>query len=235
MFRPRVWFNFLIPPLKPWERAAVEAWLEAAAPEMREAGYRQLEQANFVQRLDHGRSVNLYRFPFGLRRQAFRPLFQIAEREKQVAEIRMSINGVETTARLWVVNGHIFELTFDRPPGASRGPAKIEILGLKAGPFPSDRRGNDLAAALPADFAEAAGRPDLGGSGIDVLTLDQVYAATIAGELYWLLAEKPDCGMLGVPVEGDDRRVCFLFLDGRPARRLSVSFAEAVAKAAEME
>ncbi len=108
------------------------------------------------------------------------------------------------------------------------------MLDLSTGPFPSNRKGEELAASLPPDYVELVrgGGPDGPEiDGIGVLTLDQVY---VAGS-HWMLAEMPDIGMLGVAVDGEDRDVWFLFYDGRPPHRLSPSFREALTKARSIE
>jgi hypothetical protein len=233
--KPRVWFNFLFPPIRPWERKAVEAWLNVVDQRTREIGLAQLDQVNIVQRLDRGRTVNFYSRPYGLFVGQFSPSFDIPEIERQVAEVRMSIDGVETKARMWVVNGHIFEIAFEGLPRGSKRGAEVAILAVKTGPFPANRKHDALRASLPPDFAEMEGVDDPVDDRIGVLTADQVYTVTSEGRTYWMLAEKTDIGMLGVPVEGDDRVVQFLFYDGRPPVRLSRSFKEAVAKARSIE
>ena len=114
--------------------------------------------------------------------------------------------------------------------------AEIEILGVKTGPFKSDLKRDELAASLPADYVEIAGGPSdkLEKDGIGIMNLDQVYTVNLDSGEYWLLAEKPDIGMLGVPTEGDGRDVWFLYYDGREPQRLSPSFREALEKARDI-
>jgi hypothetical protein len=237
--RPRVWFNSLFPALKSWERAAIQAWLNDADPETRDVGNSQLGLINLVRRGVGGRDVYLYYFQYGLYRGNYPRLFNIPDAEKQVAQVRMLINSQKVTARISVVARHIFELNFSKLPPLFLRKAHVEILDVNTGPFPSDRKRDELAASLPPDYVDlvkAAGPtgPDEK-DGIGVLTLDQVYLVTIEGEQYWMLAEKPDIGMLGVRVEGDDRNVYFLFYDGPPPTPLSPSFREALEKARDID
>jgi hypothetical protein len=157
--------------------------------------------------------------------------------EKQVAEVRLSINGQKVKCQIWAVRGHIFLLRFSKLPRRIPRNAEVEVLGVKTGTFKSDRKRDELTASLPADYAEIAGGPSdrLEQDGIGIMNLDQVYTVNLDSGEYWMLAEKPDVGMLGVPTEGDGRVVWFLYYDGREPRRLSSSFREALALARDIE
>lgn len=233
---PRHWFNFLLGKFRPWEKAAIDAWLREAEVDIHEVACRQLGLVIGFLRHLRGASVYLNYGPSFLYKGDF-PEFSDFPLEKQLAEVRMAIDGEKVKCQIWAIRGHLSMLEFSKLPRRVPRSAKIEILAVKTGPFPSDRKRDELAASLPADYVEIARGPSdkLEQGGIGIMNLDQVYTVNLESGEYWMLAEKPDVGMLGVATEGDGRDVWFLYYDGREPRRLSPSFREALDKAQGLE
>lgn len=229
---PRRWFNFLLGGFKPWERAAIDAWLQKADPDARDIATRQLGLVMMLGRHLGGTEVYFRYTPSWLYKGDF-PEFSNFPKEKQVAEIRMSTNDQKIKCQIWAIRGHLAILEFSKLPRRLPRNAEVEVLAVKTGPFPSDRKRDKLAASLPADYVEIARGPadGLEQDGIGIMNLDEVYTVNPDSGEYWALAEKSDIGMLGVATEGGDRDVWFLYYDGRPPQRLSRSFREALEKA----
>lgn len=232
------WLKLFRRRLREWESAALDAWLEKENPEIREIGERQLGFVMWAGRLFRGREVYLRYPPLRFVTEEF-PLFPNFPIEKQLAEVRMSINGHKVKCQVWAIRGRVSMLEFTKLPRLFLRAAHVEVLGVKTGPFPSDRTGEDLAYLLPPDYVELVRASGPGGldfpGGIGVMRLDQVYMANLDGGQYWLLAEKPDIGMIGVPVEDGNRDIQFLFYDGRRAKTLSPSFGKALELARDIE
>ena len=89
---------------------------------------------------------------------------------------------------------------------------------------------------MPADFArtaEAAIAQPTRYYRASVFGLDEICSASFEDGRYWLLAEVPDVGMLGVRDQSADREVYLLFYDGRQALGLGNSFKDAVERAGQ--
>lgn len=230
------WFNFLLGKFRPWEQAAINAWLHEEDSDVQEIASRQLGLVIGFFRHLRGASVYLNYAPSFLYGGEF-PEFSSLPLEKQMAEVQLSINGQNVKCQVWAIRGHIAILEFSKLPRRIPRSAEVQVLGVKTGPFKSDRKRDELAASLPADYVEVAGGPSdkLEQDGIGIMNLDLVYTVNLDSGEYWMLAEKPDIGMLGVPTEGDGRVVWFLYYDGREPRRLSSSFREALALARDIE
>lgn len=236
MIGHRYWFNFLLGKFRPWERAAIEAWLNEAEVDVHEIACRQLGLViGFIRHL-RGASVYINYAPSFLYDGDF-PEFSSFPLEKQVAEVRLAINGQKVKCQIWAVRGHVAILEFSKLPRRIPRKAEVDVLGVKTGPFKSDLKRDELAASLPADYVEIAGGPSdkLEQDGIGIMNLDMVYTVNLDSGEYWLLAEKPDIGMLGVPTEGDGRDVWFLYYGGREPHRLSPSFRVSLEKARDIE
>jgi len=232
------WLSLFRHRLRPWELAALQAWLERADPAIQAIGKRQLDLVVSAGRHIGGTEVYL-RYDRSSQTDGDWPKFADFPREKQVADVRISINGQRVKCQIWVINGRIAMLEFSKLPPLFLRKAYVEILDVKTGPFPSDKKRDELAASLPQDYVDLVKAVGPTGpeekNGIGILTLEQIYVVTIEGEQYWMLAEKPDVGMLGVPTDESDRVVRFLFYDGRPSLALSASFREALEKAGDVE
>jgi hypothetical protein len=236
-FHPRVWLNPLVPPLRAWEKAAIDGWLSRTDPATRELVREQLQRINFAQRNPQGDVVNLYSIPYGLLQGIFPRLLPGVGRERKLSEVEMTIDGESVKADIWSANGRVFSIEFSRPPRQLLTKGVIEVSTVREGPTLREPGPEELAKHLPEDYTSVIQDPALAAqfeNDVSVLSPNEIYSATINGRQFWLLAELPDVGMLGVSAEGPDRQVYMLFYDDRAPLPLSRSFRDALTQALQL-
>ena len=117
----------------------------------------------------------------------------------------MAVNGEEIVCLLVAVSGHLFSLEFDRAPRRWLSRPEIKIISVDTWARPIKPQQRELRALLPADYAEIAAATIPQSSPAyeaAILSLDEIYDASFDDGRYWLLAEIPDVGMLGVKDQG---------------------------------
>jgi hypothetical protein len=224
---PRVWLNHILPIFRPWERQVLDAWLEQTDPETREIIRDQLKRINFVQRNQAGNVVNMYFIRYGLCRGDFPNLLPTRSPDAQLSEVDLTIDGKPVKAELWAANGRLFSLEFSRSPRQLIKQGRLEIKAVRRAPSYTRE---ELVELLPSDYLELSRRPEFDAR-VSILPLEEVHSTTTDAGRFWVLAELPDFGVLGIPVDGEDKRIRLLFYDGRPPHPLSTSFAEALSQA----
>jgi len=237
---PRIWLNSLFPPLRRWERAAIDAWMNDVDPETREIVQSQLRLINLAQRSAAGKVVELYYVKSGIALGHFddRLSFAAGREEVVLGDVQLSINGRKIVCQLQAVNGRLFSLEFDQVPPLWLWRPAVHVTAVNASLRPIKPRPEDLQTRLPPDYVEileGAPLPASTSTNVSLLSLDQIYASTFEEGRFWLFAEIPDLGMLGVKVESDDRTIYLLFYDGRRGLGLGTSLREALERARDLE
>jgi len=128
-------------------------------------------------------------------------------------------SGAKLAAEIWAANGGLFSIEFSSPPRSDLGYSDIEVLEFEQ--FP--KRERPRIEMLPLDY------PDLSSSSKLVLSFDRIYDVKIEVSHYWILAEVPDLGLLGVKQRSSDRVLYFLPYGGEYPTNLGASLAKALA------
>jgi hypothetical protein len=228
---PRIWLNFLCPPLRRWERAAIDAWMQETDSETREVVQSQLRLTNLAQRSVGGRVVELYYVRSGATIGKLDRRLPVGREPVTLGEVAMTVNGRRMACRLVAVDGRLFSLEFDQAPRIWTWRPRIRIDSVDTLMRPTKPTPEELQALLPADYAEVvreARSPASPTSDMSVLDLDEIYESTFVEGRFWLFAEFPDTGMLGVKTQGEDRQIYLLFYDGRRALGLGDSLKDAL-------
>lgn len=230
---PRIWFNFLCPPLRPWERAAVDAWLVETDAGTRDVVQSQMELINLAQRSAEGKVVELYYIKSGTTPGELQRRLAVGRDPVIVGRVEMTVDGMRISCQLLAVDGQLFSLEFDQVPRGWMRKRSIRIESVDASRHPLRPGPEELQSLLPPDFMDVAGDPSLP-ENISLFDLNEIYASTFDKGRFWLLAEIPDIGMLGVGCEGDDRQVHLLYYDGRRPLGLGTSLRRAMERAQEL-
>lgn len=231
---PRIWFNFLCPPLRPWERAAVDAWLAEADAETCEIVQSQMQLINLAQRSAAGKVVELYYIKSGATPGEFQRRLAVGREAIIVGKVEMTVDGKKMTCQLLAVDGQLFSLEFDQVPRGWLWKPSIHIDTVNVSMRSLKPDAEELQSLLPHDYIDVAARRSAVPANVSLFDFEEIYASTLEEGRFWLFAEVPDIGMLGVKSEGDDRQVYLLYYDGRRSLGLGTSLGRAMERVREL-
>lgn len=221
---PRVWLNGLLGVFKPLEKALFDCLIERMPVDIRNILGVQVKEVTLVQRHESGRVAYFYKIRKGVIREEFSVQLSSAPREQLLGKIVFKAHsGAKLTAEFWATNGDLGSIEFNTPPGSDIGYSDIDLLKFEL--FP--KRIDPKLRQRPSDYE------DLVLSNESVLQLDEIYDVGIASAQYWVLAEVPDLGLLGVERYSSDRVLYFLPYSGSDPTKLGTSLAEALAAVSE--
>jgi hypothetical protein len=214
--------------------AAVSAQLSPAA---REIFDKQLELVNLVQRHADGKDVNLYAMRRGkpfIESQFLFPL--MAEAQLAAAEITTGGEQKRFTADVWLANGCVFSIEFNRSPqkiiehGLKVASVRIlcdpMISASERGLSNAEQRGGALAriqSKLPDEYLQTVG----GGKGASinewaVCALPVIRKVAQRDGNYYLLAEKVDMGAIGIKEDDFSGQLYYLDYGGGRGEKITV-------------
>jgi hypothetical protein len=227
---PRIWFNFLCPPLRRWERAAVDAWTSKTDVETREIVQSQMRLINLAQRSAAGKVVNLYYIKSGTTPGEFRHRLAVGRDGVIVGKVEMTVDGEKMVCQLFAVDGQLFSLEFDRMPRRWWWRPDVRVDAVDVSMRPLKPKPEELRTFLPYDYVDMAGRREFLPGNVSLFDLGEIYASTFKDGRFWLFAEILDVGMLGTESSDKDRNVHLLYYDGRAPEALGPSLETALAR-----
>jgi hypothetical protein len=225
-FHPRVWMNGLLGVFKPLEKAVLDCLIDRMPAGIRDVLRAQMEEVTLVQRHQSNRVAQFYKIRKGFTREEFSVQIPNSPREQLLGKILFKgYSGAKLTAEIWAANGRLFSIEFSKPPRSDVHHSDIDILECEH--FPS--RNGPRVAGLPVDYEGLVPLNRF------VLRLDEIYDVAIKSAWYWVVAEVPDLGLLGVEQYSSDRAVYLLPYSGEDPTKLGFSLAEALDKASERD
>lgn len=185
----------------------------------------QVKEITLVQRHQSRRVVQFYRIRNGLVREEFSIRLPGSLREQLLGKMLFEAHsGIRLTAEIWAANGWLFSIEFSAPPRSDLNYPDVDILEFER--FP--RRSGPQAELLPFDYESLASSNKV------VLNLDEIYDIEIGSTRYWVLAEVPDLGLLGVEQLSSDRTLNLLPYSGDGPTEFGTSLAEALIAASKL-
>ncbi|MGV3771806.1 MAG: hypothetical protein ACO1QB_02825 [Verrucomicrobiales bacterium] len=189
------------------ERQALTAVSAELSKTAREVFIRQVNQINLIQRDAKGMEANLY----VTRRQKPHYDEQILfplRRDVQLANLEM----FEASAEVWMVNGRIFSIKFDKPPEKIQElSSKIEKVSILHDPMvplteasiSNDQRReevlNALKSKLPEDYLQLVGETNWSVLNHWVIyRIHDIRKITAEDGSYYILADKEGMGVIAV-------------------------------------
>jgi hypothetical protein len=120
--RLRTLFNFWFPPINPVERKLLEAVGDRLTPSARAIFEKQIARINYVQRHSEGKEVNFYCMKGNTSTVDESSAFPFHQQEERLATVEFQASGIRKSfcATLWLVEGNLFCIEFDRSPRSIR-------------------------------------------------------------------------------------------------------------------
>lgn len=192
------------------ERTVLDAVRRELPEELATRFGSRVESINRVQRLTKDKEVNLYHMKRGKPSRDDRHRLLDTDAE-EVLLARVSIadgRHHQAEAKVWVVKGHLFSLSFSRSPRDLEG--EVQVLDVKL--FPP------LTLPLPPDYKELSKTTSDASSaqGWAILGPDQIREIVLEDGTYYAVAERPSFGVLAVrESDAESRLYLLLFEDDR--------------------
>lgn len=224
-FHPRVWLNFVRSPLYSVEHQILTAAASAETGSTRRVIEAQIAAINFVQRHGRGREVFFYRIAFGLVRASRGVPIELPQREFLWAEVQVDFRRVSFCAsEVWMLNGRVSCLTFDREMGRSqldRSDATVKLIRFHAVTASQSAR-PAWVDRLPSDLGELAAMTSGVGRKLTFVQPEEAYEVTLPEGRFVVVGELVDGGNVLVP-SSDNKSysgVYFASYGGSPVRYL---------------
>jgi hypothetical protein len=205
------------------ERDILNAVLDAMAPPLKDHFRTQLNAINRIQRLTHGKEVNLYRLRRGRPDFPEQLLFPVHD-ELELARVDFTVDGGErrSSASVRVVSGRLFSIVFATPPrrSAKRAKVHVERVRLRTVSGPALSNSSDalqsearriqaegvVDARLPDDYLPLLAAPEKH-EGFTVYDPSRVRLVALDACNFYIVAERDDRIGLGVVQGSNDGQV----------------------------
>lgn len=135
MIHPRILFNWLVPPLRDYEMAILDAVCHSLNEPHRLMLSRRIQHINLVQRQDGGRLVQLYYMKRGRVEFCENERLPTSKEEQRLATVSLDFSepNSEIVCDLWLVHGFLSSIEFRDSPEAfgEHGSARIQKIALE--------------------------------------------------------------------------------------------------------
>lgn len=228
---PRVWLNWLLPPMTALERKVLNTALDGLREPYRSVLQSQVDELNYVQRHAGGRDTYLYRVEGGVRLSRKSPPVDVGSREFCWAKVRIRDRHANRslTAQVWLLNGRVANLVFSASPTKwvdSQCEFTISELAALDQEQATWRCWADL---LPADLVKAAERSTDDQTSASFCLPADTYKVVLPQGDFIVIGEVPDVGMLVVAAGAEARKggVYLASLEGKDPQYLGATCEEA--------
>lgn len=223
---PRIWLNWLVPPLRPSELAVVDVLVNSVDERTAKYLRARVELINFVQRSSDGREIMLYVIRRG--KVQFEAGSQVPgwpRRDAIIATAIFDVGSQQIQAKYILVDGQLcsIELSQQIPRTVVPNLKNIRVYS------PSDPATTSITDTdLPDEYLQVGGTDGVLAEGYSVIPRRDVYSVSVDGTQYIVLAEILDKGMIGVEKARSEKGYFFLSYEGHRPSEAGSSFMEAI-------
>lgn len=229
-FHPRVWLNWLIPPISKLEKQIFEIVISASEKKYRLFLSSQIDNFNYAQRLCDGREVIFYRINNGIWSEDKGEPIKVKNREILWAKLKIRSKSLNSKMKVeaWLLNGRLSCLIYSANPSKfQKANCSIELEYI-ANLEDADRSVFD-ESVLPPDLKEAAERYNGNKNGIVFMLPEDTYQIVLKQGNFIVIGEVVNIGVF--MVRGKDKsfqdKIYFGKYDGSAPEGIGNSCSEA--------